>query len=382
MDNKNDSNLIFIDYDFLDTENAKRIRKENTIGYVRDFYTKHNILRKIHNEPEMFAQLTDDETLTMYSWDRGRIERIDCLRHGLNYAQFVLLTKNHFNRDHFLIMCKLKGLFRYDILFYDCDESLPERIKDYMSENTEYDKFAVVSRIDLRSYFPDHAVWIRTEKIDFEAVNSRLFRYLCCEPAEYFSWYTERMDREDDDVIPFYKVIFLDVDGVLNDEGDEYSKGIIIDKNMVKRLGKIVEATDADVILSSSWKRGYKTFVKNGFKAEKNYEEFSNLYESLKAEGIIIQGITPISSESGVRARPFEIREWLMKYHRIFSYVILEDDHFWDWGFLQRNVVSTVTIDQSRDEYHQLVKGLTDEHVKKAIAILNERSAFPYYWKE
>jgi len=77
MDNKNDSNLIFIDYDFLDTENAKRIRKENTIGYVRDFYTKHNILRKIHNEPEMFAQLTDDETLTMYSWDRGRIERID-----------------------------------------------------------------------------------------------------------------------------------------------------------------------------------------------------------------------------------------------------------------------------------------------------------------
>ncbi len=46
MDNKNDSNLIFIDYDFLDTENAKRIRKENTIGYVRDFYTKHNILRQ------------------------------------------------------------------------------------------------------------------------------------------------------------------------------------------------------------------------------------------------------------------------------------------------------------------------------------------------
>ena len=72
-----------------------------------------------------------------------------------------------------------------------------------------------------------------------------------------------------------------------------------------------------------------------------------------------------------------------MKCHGIFSYVILEDDTFWSWGFLQRNVVNTITIDPSRDKYDRIVKGLTDAHVEKAVSILNERSTFPYReWNE
>lgn len=79
---------------------------------------------------------------------------------------------------------------------------------------------------------------------------------------------------------------------------------------MVKRLGRIVEETDADVVLSSSWKRGYNRFVENGLKTVNGDKAFSKPYEALKTVGITIRGITPISQESGSRARPFEIREW------------------------------------------------------------------------
>ena len=118
------------------------------------------------------------------------------------------------------------------------------------------------------------------------------------------------MVREEDKIFPFYKVIFLDIDGVLNEKGDEYAKGVKIDMNMVKRLGRIVEETDADVVLSSSWKQGYNRFVENGLKTVNGDKAFFILYEALKTVGITIRGITPISQESGSRARPFEIREW------------------------------------------------------------------------
>lgn len=48
------------------------------------------------------------------------------------------------------------------------------------------------------------------------------------------------------------KVIFLDSDGVLNDEGKNLKRGVYIDEEMTARLKKIVEATGAQIVLSSS----------------------------------------------------------------------------------------------------------------------------------
>ena len=48
------------------------------------------------------------------------------------------------------------------------------------------------------------------------------------------------------------KVIFLDIDGVLNDEGKNLKRGVYIDEEMTARLKKIVEATGAQIVLSSS----------------------------------------------------------------------------------------------------------------------------------
>ena len=55
------------------------------------------------------------------------------------------------------------------------------------------------------------------------------------------------------------KVIFLDVDGVLN---TKYSKSrcgrfIGIDKDKVAQLKRIVDETDAEIVLSSTWRLGY-----------------------------------------------------------------------------------------------------------------------------
>ena len=191
-----------------------------------------------------------------------------------------------------------------------------------------------------------------------------------------FSWVTkEKRDDEIEDVeeMSQRKIIFLDIDGVLNNEETAFETGIKIDEQKVGILKHIVEETGAEIILSSSWKRGYCRFIKDGLQAKD--PAFKLLYDSLEKVGLKISGVTPISSESGPCARPLEIREWLYRFYRIFSYVILDDDIFWDWGFLQRNVVTTTTFYPENGSSHQYVTGLTMEHAERAIAILNEEGA-------
>ena len=385
MDNEDKNSIqrvLFIDLDILDTEISIKEKSQKTIDYIREFCKDRWGFSRSSDKDEKFSTLTDDEVITMYNWSEDRLNDVQNIRRNHDNTRLVFITTESLNHEHYCYMFKFRYIHDSDLLVYDKNQ-LPDSIKKYLSEHTEVKRYAIASRIDLRTDFPEHAVWIRTGRPNFDAIKSRVHRFLYYDSKDYFSWHIGYMEEDDDPVLPFYKVIFLDIDGVLNDEGDEYDKGVIIDQDMVKRLGRIVEATDADVVLSSSWKRAYKRFVENGFIAEKNDERLKLLYESLKAVGITIRGVTPLSMETGPSARPFEIRDWLMKCHGIFSYVILEDDTFWDWGFLQRNVVSTVRVDHTREEYRRFVKGLTDEHVEKAIALLNDSGALPYkFWSE
>ncbi len=192
-----------------------------------------------------------------------------------------------------------------------------------------------------------------------------------------FAWYTDaEVDRFYE--CPFEKVIFLDIDGVLNVEEEAYKTGVIIDPEKVKLLKIIVDKTGADIILSSSWKRGYNHFIEDGFQSKD--PNFKLLYDLLTAEGLEIKGITPISDESGAVARPLEIREWLNRFYTVFSYVILDDDTFWNWGFLQRNVVTTVTEHPENGASHRYATGMTMEHALKAIEILNDTGALKVKW--
>ena len=58
------------------------------------------------------------------------------------------------------------------------------------------------------------------------------------------------------------KVIFLDVDGVLNSAQDGYSIRLRTDSHL-KLLQRIVQETGAKLVLSSSWRIGFTPASKN-----------------------------------------------------------------------------------------------------------------------
>lgn len=151
------------------------------------------------------------------------------------------------------------------------------------------------------------------------------------------------------------KVIFLDIDGVLNswDDYNDRCKNLKkeerpsfgdIEERPLMLLKELIEVTNAKVVLSSSWRKSI--FLT------------SEVYKALSTMGIELYDITPILP-SGNRAE--EIREWL-KDKEVESFVILDDDSFeFKGNELSKNLVKT-TMDS----------GLQKEHVEEAIRILNQ----------
>lgn len=178
------------------------------------------------------------------------------------------------------------------------------------------------------------------------------------------------MPEEDD---TFDKVIFLDIDGVLND--DRHMPGApVIDVDKVGILAYIVCQTDAHIVLSSSWKRAWLRFEANGYEPRDRYDkDLVLLRELLDKNDLVIEGYTP-ESGSGPYARPHEIRAWLLTHCNVRSFVILDDDDFWEFGWLDRHFVCTQT---ETDEicwpgWIERKRGLTLEHARQAIEILND----------
>ena len=183
-----------------------------------------------------------------------------------------------------------------------------------------------------------------------------------------WSWCYDIGEEED-----ISKVIFLDIDGVLND--DDYT-GIKVHEDKVKLLAKLVDETGADIIISSSWRyhiRQYILKISEGEEIPQSMKSERLLASLFEKYNLKISGFTPELS-SGPDARPMEIRAWLTNQINIESFVILDDDNFWTWKWLDRYFVLTATkqpgrikLGQHRDE----VRGLTEAHVQKAIEILN-----------
>ena len=112
------------------------------------------------------------------------------------------------------------------------------------------------------------------------------------------------------------KVIFLDVDGVLN--SDEYFDKIKnvnicgieseIDVEKIKLLKKAVDETGANVVLSSSWR-----YTRNA----------QYLKELLLRYGINADSTPFIQNERGL-----EIKQWLLEHPEVEKFVILDDEIF------------------------------------------------------
>ena len=166
------------------------------------------------------------------------------------------------------------------------------------------------------------------------------------------------------------KIIFLDVDGVLNSIDDlmEYReknniKGSILyddiaDKR-VELLKQIVENSNAKIVISSSWRMGW---IRNGKPKEYNKESLLyKLHTKLKEFGLSFIDVTPYLWDENIRyRRGDEIKSWLDSHPDVTHFVILDDENDMN-EFTQTNLVQTT--------YQH---GLLQEHVDKALQILNK----------
>lgn len=170
------------------------------------------------------------------------------------------------------------------------------------------------------------------------------------------------------------RIIFLDIDGVLNNDGyNDSGEHEYFNVGMIKELSYLIQKTNAKVILSSSWRGCIAGYI-GGYNNDPKLKEF---LDALYRENVLIYGMTPGDSMNGGSTRPTEIRAWLDTFPRISSFVILDDDTFWDWGFLNHNVITTMTeltpeeINNKKRYSSQTTKdGLTRDLADKAAEIL------------
>lgn len=135
--------------------------------------------------------------------------------------------------------------------------------------------------------------------------------------------------------------IFLDFDGVLNafyypkqlaDRGQAWRDrfGVLFAPECIAQLGRIIEATDAHIIISSSWKIPFE-----GETDEMVLNNLKKMWETRQYPGRIggvipnltFQEILDMHCDGDfVSHKGFEIEHWLRKHPECTSYAILDDE--------------------------------------------------------
>lgn len=165
------------------------------------------------------------------------------------------------------------------------------------------------------------------------------------------------------------KIIFLDIDGVLAIPSCLKDGMWVLSDEKQKLLGKILDETNAKIVLSSSWR--YATLEKT-----KEHMESEGFLFNDKLIGVTIRAYHYL--EKGTRIhlsipRGVEIKQWIdthihsdngknwerKKVGKDFTYVILDDDR-------------DMLLEQKAHFLNTNSKiGLTDDIVERAVAILN-----------
>jgi len=147
------------------------------------------------------------------------------------------------------------------------------------------------------------------------------------------------------------KVIFLDFDGVIcvdwNEYIDEHGHGFR--KKYVENLELIIEQTGAKIVISSSWRTAGLAMMKSMWKERRMKGEIIGITERLN---------TP---------RGEEIEEYLRE-NPCDKYVILDDDN--DFLPEQRPFFVRTSMNKDHEDSYKGM-GLTKKCAEKAIQILN-----------
>lgn len=160
------------------------------------------------------------------------------------------------------------------------------------------------------------------------------------------------------------KIVFLDIDGTLNNiETEERVPNTAytgISNSKVKLLKKIVEATDAQIVLSSTWRLQRTRW---GGEIPKEHKEY--LKKKLAKQGLRYISSTPDIHPS---RRGEEIYKWLEDNNDITidGWVVLDDERWAD--FSEYDILPHFILTKG---YNYNDGGLSEEDVKHAIRILN-----------
>lgn len=157
------------------------------------------------------------------------------------------------------------------------------------------------------------------------------------------------------------RVIFLDIDGVLNYNGSESRNGIYlgIDNKRVKRLKHIVLQTDAKIVLTSTWREFYAV----GAYLQDNS---TGKYLNNKMRKQQLEIYDKIREEVPWNHRGEAINLWLTQHPDVDNFVILDDEIFCDYNDFNLMPHLVKTCANLTDELSGLTNGLTTA----AIAIL------------
>lgn len=161
------------------------------------------------------------------------------------------------------------------------------------------------------------------------------------------------------------KIIFLDVDGVLNSDiwnqnhKDEIENGLLIDEEAIKLLAKLIKTTGAKIVLHSGWRF---CFDENFIPIRKESEFFKKI---LDENGISFYDFTPDLTTEEIRkngkfsfVKPNEIFLWLNTHPDVSRWVVIDD----------------ILLNNKTIQKHQVIPnskiGLTPADIEKAAKIL------------
>lgn len=145
------------------------------------------------------------------------------------------------------------------------------------------------------------------------------------------------------------KILFLDIDGVLIpfEKRPYYDDPVIINNDKVKILKNIIDKTQANIILSSDWRRSYSTYIQ--------------VKLALLEENLFIFDKTPVFEKCCYRSD--EIWYWLEnnKNLNIKKYAIIDD-------------IKYACIEENPNSFFQTDSyiGLTEEIANNIVSYLNE----------
>ena len=166
------------------------------------------------------------------------------------------------------------------------------------------------------------------------------------------------------------KIIFLDIEGVLNTEStykqvNEY--GIYIDEFRIAYLKQIVEQTGAKIVLCSSFRMHFK---KEDGKIIANNNMGLALEKMFKKYGLKIYDITMRNSNL---IREGQINVWLAK-HEVENFIVIDDEPYNYKEFLRDNFIKTSIIndDEVLKNPNDCI-GLSEQHIGESVKKLNKK---------